>query len=266
MNTTHNPKFKRLYRRLGLGIAQTLGHLECLWQYTHSTANPVYKPDDVEASSEWEGESGILLAALLAEGWLDRREDGLVEVHDYWDNCPQTVRDRIKKREQRAGHVRDTAGHVQDSTGRGGQEKKRKEKKMNRKEEDPPLPPKGESASEQESLPIESQPKESDLDWCIRELPSVWNAAAPNGKPKPLPKVLALSAKRKQRIRTAWKESEVFRARWAEIPAALVQSEFHCGQNDRGWTADFDFMLQPGRPEQILERAAAKPKHGSWRQ
>jgi DNA-binding MarR family transcriptional regulator len=107
----------------------------------------------------------------------------------------------------------------------------------------------------------------SPLDQCLSEIVNVWNAHAPKGSPKPLAKILGLTPKRIKLIKARWKESDVWKNRWREIPAAVVSSEFHCGLNDRDWTADFDFILQPSKAESLLERAAAKaqaPKARVW--
>ena len=134
-NTIQHPKFKRLKRRLGIGTAHTLGLLECLWQYTHSTGNPVYCRDDIEAVAEWEGELGILLSALVVEGWVDQNDDGTFSVHDYWENCPGFVRERLKKQRQRMGHTGDSpgtrGGHTGDSPDKKGIEGNGKEENRN---------------------------------------------------------------------------------------------------------------------------------------
>lgn len=254
MNTTQQPKFKRLRKRLGIGVAQTLGHLECLWQYTHSTGNPVYTVADAEAAAEWEGEDGALVAALSENspnGWLDKRDDGLYEVHDYWENCPQSVRDRVNKRNQRngktAGHVPDvsgkngkTAGHVPDMSGQnaengrtcpghGGQEKKRKEVDVE-KNEDPPLPPTGEPAAVGQDTAPTSKPKRKpaskqefvhpEYEACCAELPALWNAVADvaglDRSPDPMTKSL------RRQVQLLMAESDLFCQNWRELPKAFA--------------------------------------------
>lgn len=112
-STTSSPKFLRLIARLdkifppavvkgGLSVPLALGLLECLWQFTHSIGNPVYAPDDVEPTCRWTYKPGLLLESLLDVGFMDRREDGRVEVHDYWVNAPEFVIARRRMREKRA--------------------------------------------------------------------------------------------------------------------------------------------------------------------
>lgn len=43
--------------------------------------------------------------------------------------------------------------------------------------------------------------------------------------------------------------------------AYLVSTPFYLGQNDRGWTADLDWVLKPGKATELAEKAAA-PKNG----
>ena len=83
-----NTKFIRLSRTLGIGIAQTIGHLTLLW---HSTIEQKedgdissWKDDDIEFYAQWEGKKGEFAKALLKEEhrFIDKI-DGNILIHDW---------------------------------------------------------------------------------------------------------------------------------------------------------------------------------------
>lgn len=44
--------------------------------------------------------------------------------------------------------------------------------------------------------------------------------------------------------------------RWERAMIALASSRFHRGENERGWTASIDFLIQPKQRQVWLDRAA----------
>ena len=117
-STIQTIKFKRLVRELQLPEAHALGHLEMLWLHCHANESPVFENlDDVELAAGWVGEPGALASALVSGRWLDSREDGQYECHDYWEHAPYYVIERMRKRDQRRGHVQVCPGHVPDTSG-----------------------------------------------------------------------------------------------------------------------------------------------------
>lgn len=104
---TSHPKFKRLASMIG-GRALALGSLEFLWEAAGLNGNPVIGDSiSVEAAAEWVGEPGVLTKALLGaggagrNGFIDQREDGLFEVHDFFHHCPQYVNGRKGREAER---------------------------------------------------------------------------------------------------------------------------------------------------------------------
>src|SRR5262245_48737397 len=104
---THR-KFSKLAARLQSEVL-ALGHLEFMWQTAHERGNPVLgDADDVEAAAHWRGTRGELVAALLecghaggGAGFVDQREDGLFEVHDYWHHAPEYANGRRTREDER---------------------------------------------------------------------------------------------------------------------------------------------------------------------
>lgn len=68
----------------------------------------------------------------------------------------------------------------------------------------------------------------------------------------PLPGVKILSTQRERKAKLAWGRhpSEEF---WVQVIARIRESAFCTGTNDRGWVADFDFLLRPDTPARVLE-------------
>jgi hypothetical protein len=91
--TTRNPKFARLRRRLGIGVAQAAGHLELLWHFTHDYARlgnvGKYSDEEIAEGAAWEGDPGRFVAALVECGWLDRCAVHRLVVHDWGDHTDE---------------------------------------------------------------------------------------------------------------------------------------------------------------------------------
>jgi hypothetical protein len=94
----NNPKFKRLKFALNLPAPYVLGLLEFVWAVGYETGNPIVGDAlDVELAAEWTGPKGTLCAALVECGFLDKRTDGKLEIHDFWHHAPDYVMKRAKK-------------------------------------------------------------------------------------------------------------------------------------------------------------------------
>lgn len=84
-----------------------------------------------------------------------------------------------------------------------------------------------------------------------------WNTIT-SGK---LPKA-KLTTKRRDLIRTRVKEDgwlDDFKAACAYV----VKSAFHLGQNDRGWVATLDYLLQAGKATELAEKSTAPIPQGA---
>ena len=68
---------------------------------------------------------------------------------------------------------------------------------------------------------------------------------------KGLRKAIKITDERKRKLALAVKRNTV--AEFQEALAAIERSKFLCGENDRGWRADFDFLLQPKTFTKLIE-------------
>lgn len=69
-----------------------------------------------------------------------------------------------------------------------------------------------------------------------------------------LPRVAVLSDKRKRSIKARWKEELLSDLEaWENYFNYVASTPFLNGSNDRGWTADFDFLIKPETPIKCQE-------------
>jgi len=112
-------KFLLLCRKLG-DEAAALGYLEFIWAAGNESGDPHFPSEEsLEATARWRGEDGKL-AALLIGQFVDRLPDGTLEIHDFWDHCPDYVRKRLTReteRRSRGAERRRTADADRSVTG-----------------------------------------------------------------------------------------------------------------------------------------------------
>lgn len=71
--------------------------------------------------------------------------------------------------------------------------------------------------------------------------------------PLGFPSIRKMTSQRERQLRARLKDSTL--DEWLQAMAALERSAFCRGENDRGWRADFDFLLQPKSFTKLLEGA-----------
>lgn len=69
-----------------------------------------------------------------------------------------------------------------------------------------------------------------------------------------LPKVQRVNPARLQKIKARWKDCDTIE-QWVGVIKKIAASPWHTGQNDRGWKANFDFLLKPDTFHKALEGA-----------
>lgn len=71
--------------------------------------------------------------------------------------------------------------------------------------------------------------------------------------PQGFPAIRKMTGQRERLLRARLRDSTL--DEWLQAMAALERSAFCRGENDRGWRADFDFLLQPKSFTKLLEGA-----------
>lgn len=134
----NHPKTRKAARLAGITRRDLVGALHFLWwwalDYAQSGDLTSFDTAELEAEMEWEGEPGGLLRALTecgqggGPGFLERKTDGHLLIHDWWDYAGKLIEkraiDRDRKRAGRLLAVRGTSdGHPMDVAGRGQTDK-----------------------------------------------------------------------------------------------------------------------------------------------
>lgn len=96
-----HPKFIRLKLELGIPKYQALGLLESLWHFTgrYTPCGDIgrYEDGDIEAWLEWDGEPGVLIAALIKSHWLDKDKTHRLVVHDWSTHADKATKMALKR-------------------------------------------------------------------------------------------------------------------------------------------------------------------------
>ena len=126
LNTIQNPKFQRLQQMISQDVPRTVGYLEIFWHfaYLHAPAGNVGKWSDaeIEAACHWTGESGELVGALAACGFVDRCSKNRLVIHDWDSHAPEFIQKRVKRKSMEFAEVDQpeepsSSGHVAMSSG-----------------------------------------------------------------------------------------------------------------------------------------------------
>lgn len=84
----------------------------------------------------------------------------------------------------------------------------------------------------------------------VKDVVDAWNDLA---EARGLAKVVKVTDTRRKQIQARLKEYEP--DDWSKALTAIYKSKFLCGENERGWKADFDFLLQPKSFVKLVEGA-----------
>lgn len=104
-------KFKQLWTRLpSLGIPREYARhcarafLEFIWDSANESGDPYFDDEEnLEAVAEWAGQPKKLAGLLIDCGFVDEIEGGGIEIHNFWDHCPDYVRKRFRRESERKG-------------------------------------------------------------------------------------------------------------------------------------------------------------------
>ena len=206
----------------------------------------------VEFAAGWSGDEGLLVQALVENGWIEQRATGMF-WHDYGSFNGITLRDRLKKRGKRPG------------TGQGFRSDKVGDKQRD-EVGDKVVDEVGASGSGSGSGSGYGPSPVSDSSQTrnphsprtgSHPLADAWNETA---GAEGLPKVTSVSAARKRHAENRLREADL--DTWKAAFRLIAHDPFCRGQNDRGWKADFDYAIRPEKSGKWLDAARTGSTNG----
>ncbi|MBS2028736.1 MAG: hypothetical protein JST54_12615 [Deltaproteobacteria bacterium] len=83
-----HPKTRRLC--LALGDKKAGWYIVALFAYcskhcTKGVFSGRHAAGEIEAAAEWGGDPGVFVKAAVDAGFLDAKENGEIEIHDWWE-------------------------------------------------------------------------------------------------------------------------------------------------------------------------------------
>lgn len=251
-----HPKVRKLSRILKLDNEnEPIGILMRLWwwamDYAPDGSIGKYDAEELAWAMRWKGEPEELLEALIGAGWIDDGPEGL-QIHDWYQYAGRLVDMREAKREQ--DRIRQQR--------RRDREKERAENSHANVTRDVTRDGSDVSRTNHTYQP-DQQDKTDNTDQTDKE-PAAAGAERPAPCPyeeivtafnmicSSFPEVKKITDGRKKAIAARWREVgslDPFR----EIFRAAEASPFLKGSNDRGWRADFDWILKPANWTKIAE-------------
>lgn len=155
----HHPKTVALARRLSIPKAHAVGILEMLWHATaeYAPRGDIGKLDDdqIAACIEWEGETSVIIEALIAVRYLDRHDTYRLIIHDWHMHCPVFV--KTKRAVKEGGLIEPASamqpGRIQDASTIPAQPNPTQPRHAQPR---PPTPPQAQPVGESHSLRVGS--------------------------------------------------------------------------------------------------------------
>lgn len=118
--TTEHPKFKHLKALLGKPEYVVVGVLESIWmktaQFKDHGGIGQWTDEQIAQAVEWDGDAAALIRSLVDSKWIDQDRVYRLVIHDWTEECPHYVHERIRKREARKRTI--PSRNVPDNTGK----------------------------------------------------------------------------------------------------------------------------------------------------
>lgn len=214
-----HPKILRLSRRLGVNEAQAAGHVVLLWTWTLRMRPDGdltgFEAEDVALASKWLGDSNTFVDSLVEIGLLDKSENGL-EVHDWLERAERYNRSK-KEAERRKNKAKNA---VDPQWGHSGDDRQ-----------------------------TDREDRQTDNEGGLpAEVVALWKSIC---VPAGLPDIRKLTSGRRDKIRARSSENRADAIWWRDYFSRIASAKHCLGFNDRGWKADFDFVI---RSEDVVAR------------
>lgn len=243
-----HPKMKKLARLLSISWPEAVGYLHYLWWWALDFAQDgdltKYEAGDIADAVLWQGDPTELVNALIESGFLDVRDDGSLEIHDWFDYAGLL----LEKRRKDAERKRKSRQNLKASL--------RTPQENERMSEGCPADGAGNSTvpnstvpnqTEPDTTPPDNKPLDSSPPVPYEKIRELFNSTCPS-----FAKVLGINGKRKIAVAARWKEHpdlDFFKEYFERVEA----SDFLKGKNDRNWKATFDWLMNAANMDKVRE-------------
>ena len=204
-------------------------------------------PRMIARAAQWEGQAEKLTTALIRAGWLDEKDGGTLEIHDWYEYAGKLIDQRqaekIRSQKRRAAAAPTPCKPDDDRQTTGGRPGVNRRKaagrvdqsRVEKKEDIPPTPLSG-GAPPAEEAPVP-----------FAKIMELYNSICIS-----FPKIKVIDGQRRKAVAARWrtyKSIEVFERLFRLTEA----SDFMKGANEKNWSADFDWIMKPTNMAKTLE-------------
>ena len=279
-----HPKFKRLARTLKINLVWAEGLASRLWHIT-ATLTPngnigKLSNEDIADELEFDVErADELVAALVDVRLIDESQTFRLVVHDWPDHCEESVHLKLARKTEHFADgtrpkyrrlTRTEKDYIDGCYNKLEKELREAERTRHAHGMHMAGARHAHGMATENALPVScpvscpdtySKPDKDTPTECSSEsLPTPpkpdfqpvvdsWNAIATEAG---LPTVRSLTNKRKRALGQRLRDP-TWREQWRSALDKVRGSPFCCGENNRGWRADFDFFIQPDTVTKLLE-------------
>lgn len=239
MEGLDHPKTLDFAARLDVSIPQVIGHLELLWAFVAKKTphgNIGKWPDGTIArAAQWTGDPGVFVAALHEAGFIDDCATHRFVIHDWADHAPRWVRSKLSRAGETFAKRECTRECSRDCTVDSKPSQAKPGISSSDEEESPAVP--DDAIGGRDGSPSRKAPP-CPADLIVGE----YHRLLPE-----LPVVAKLTSSRRKALQARWREREGHQSLdfWRWYFGEVVRGQaFLMGENDRGWRADFEFLVK----------------------
>lgn len=287
-------KFQHLQRDLGLAEYEAVGLLQTLWNKTDINCPRGdigrLSNEDIAVILDWRRDPDELIKSLVRRGWIDEHVEHRLIIHDWPDHCENTTHRKVARSKEffADGTAPNLSGLGKEQTNICEFYAREAEKQNNvitfeptelkrdhvcpenshpwtptvtvtvtntvtdtptvTLPEDVQAHPPSLSLVDGNGVGREVRKKSTPPDYA--PILEIWRAKC---VPLGLSDVIAVEGKRKTHLMARAKDPK-WMEQLPEAVEALISNPFNMGDNDRGWKADIDYLIRPGKSIEMIEK------------
>lgn len=249
-----HPKTKKLARLLSTSLPAAVGHLHYLWWWALDFAQDgtleKYDNADIADAMQWDGDPDLLIESLISAGYIDDTDAGLV-IHDWAEYAGKLLERRAKDRARKRAAA-EAAGVPQDfQRNNDGEDEESGTLPSVPNQPTVPNQPNRTDSTEQDrteqTVPGAGKPAEAAAPCPLAEIMQLYNEICVSYS-----RIRGIAGSREKAVKARWRQYgdiETFRELFLKAEA----SDFLKGQNERNWSATFDWLMNANNMAKVLE-------------